>query len=128
MTDICSPCAWSCGKGRGAGARPLRAFDERSRMKFDNTLCKRLYRQLAPGASVTLLEGRVRRAGAIHELRWGPFTLDPKAGSYRAKLVFEHRARSWTQGGRGDPARKRGTFTAIYLGTLTSNEITLRLP
>jgi hypothetical protein len=102
---------------------PVTARDERRLMKFDNTLHRNLYAELAPGAEATLLAGEARpRGDGNFVLNWGPFSFVLPPGKYAAHAVFRSAANSWV-----DENGKRGRIAGLWKGTIESAPVALTL-
>ena len=103
--------------------RPSLPEDSRQIMKFDRTLHRDLYHQLAPGAEVVLQEGAFRPVKGErdrHELAWGPFRFAVAGGTHRVRALLEHRLDRWEDDGKN--GRMRG-----WKGRLVSPEVELKL-
>jgi hypothetical protein len=101
--------------------KPVIASDQRRVMKFDNTLYRRLYAELAPGAEAVLLDGKARpSADGTFLLDWGPFSFVLAPGKYVAHAVFRSAASTWV-----DENGKRGRIAGLWKGTIKSAPVEL---
>jgi hypothetical protein len=105
------------------GGRPSVPQDSRQIMKFDRTLHRDLYRELAPGAEVVLLQGAFRPVKGErdrYELVWGPFHFAVAGGTHRVRALLEHRLDRWEDDGKNGRMR-------VWKGRLVSPEVELKL-
>jgi len=105
------------------GGQPSVPEDRRHIMKFDRTLHRGLYRELAPGTEVLLLEGTfqpVKGERELYELDWGPFHFAVAGGSHRVRALLEHRLDRWEDDGKNGRMR-------VWKGRLVSPEVELKL-
>jgi hypothetical protein len=104
--------------------QPYVPEDRRQTMKYDRTIHKGRYRELAPGSEVVVGEAAfqpVAEEPGLHELVWGPFHFAVHSGTHRIRATFESRLDSWEEAG------KKGRMP-LWKGKLTSNEVELKLP
>lgn len=109
---------------RLSGARP--PFDERTRKKYDRTIYRELYQELAPGEERELLEAEiVAGEGGKYEVRWGPFRFgDVKRGATTAQAIWTSARDEWVDRDSGE----RGRMQGIWKGTTRSRVVEVRLP
>jgi hypothetical protein len=103
--------------------QPYIPEDRRRTMKFDRTVHKSLYQELAPGGEVVLAEAAfqpVKDEPDLHELVWGPFHFAVSGGAHRVRAVLTSRLDTWEEDG------KKGHLK-LWKGKLTSNEVELKL-
>ena len=102
--------------------KAIEPSDTRAEAKFDNTVYRHMYKQVAPQADETLTEAAVT---ADRSLRWGPFLFTNLAhGVYRAQAVWRSETNEYY-----DPKSKRNVVLKdIWMGAITSNTIELRVP
>jgi len=114
----------------GADGKALESSDDRMIMKFDNTVYRSLYSDLAPKACTQLIESRLTTSGGAYHLDWSAYRFSGVApGRYRAQLAFEHTEDRWFEGDRSEPQKaKRGKMQGLWKGALTSNIVVLTLP
>lgn len=100
------------------------AFDERKRRKFDNSVSNASYAEAPANGNLVLETTQFQKSGAVYELLWGPFRFgDLPPGVWKARVTFESKIDWVTKDGKEVPASHR-----VWKGTLTSNEIELKLP
>lgn len=104
----------------GPDGKPVRPFDSRSIKKFDNTVYAESFAALDAGQETLLFQ----TAGTGGQLRWGPYQWTAlSSGTYTAMVVFVSAIDSY-QDRAGTAQKKPG----VWLGSVTSNEVTFELP
>ena len=107
---------------QGAAIDP---FDSRSIKKYDATVYDYSFQNLAPGQELKLFAARFQRSGKGASVSWGPFEFEElPAGVYAAKIVWESRIEAYLDEGTQEVRR----LPSVWLGSLESNTVTVRLP
>ena len=103
------------------GGVMLESFDTRAEAKFDNTVYRRMFKDLPANSTVLLTEGKI---GADRSLRWGPFLFtNLKPGIYHAHAVWHSETDEYF-----DPRTKRtGTVRGVWKGTVKSITVEWRV-
>jgi hypothetical protein len=97
--------------------------DERDREKFDNTVRRETYTELAAGQKLELFSSRIKAQGSVFELNWGPFTYLLEPGRYDVVIEWQSARADYL-----DDAGKRQNLANVWLGTLESPHFELKLP
>lgn len=109
---------------RDAAGEEVEAFDRRALMKFDPRVYCNLFRPVPRGAELKLEEVRFEREDATWALAWGPFSFEElPAGSYAARVIWSSEAATCQDAVDSEPHPVAG----VWLGTVTSNEVTVVL-
>ena len=101
-----------------AGGRAVEAFDTRTVKKFDATVVREQFTDLGPGREVVLFDEKVTSGDRGKKLRWGPYEL-----TVGARVVWKSAVDTYDDGAGGH--LKLG---GVWLGSVTSNEVDLRVP
>lgn len=109
---------------RGADGVEVEPFDRRALMKFDPRVYCNLFRPLAPGGDLKLAEIRFEKEDDAWTLTWGPYAFEElTAGSYTARISWTSAAADCQDDAEAEPHPVPG----VWLGTVTSNEVTVVL-
>ena len=108
----------------GPDGTQLDVFDERSRKKFDNTVTRDMFVELAPGATMPLLQLEIEKAGSSYDLTFGPFEFSgvPK-GTYKAQA-------QWTSAANNaydEATDQTNPVDGVWLGTVQSAKVDLQI-
>ncbi len=110
---------------RDAQGNLVAGFDERATAKFDNTVRKSAFREVAAGGELPLFDLVTVQHDELWELRWGPFRYTGlRAGSYTGAVVFESRVHQYFD----EAARVKRELPNTWLGTARSEAVAFRLP
>ncbi|MFO0756451.1 MAG: hypothetical protein U0359_08165 [Byssovorax sp.] len=110
---------------RSPSGAALTAFDGRTTMKFDNTVYRRSFSDIAPGGEVELVQAFPSPDDPGSELTFCSFRFSKlRVGTYRAKAVWKSAQNTYFD----KPSRSTKKLGAVWLGTLTSNEVSFKIP
>ena len=97
--------------------------DERDREKFDNTVRREAFSELAAGQQLELFDSRLKPQASMFELDWGPFNYALEPGRYDVVIEWQSARADYV-----DEAGKRQTLADVWLGTLESPHFQLKVP
>jgi hypothetical protein len=92
-------------------------FDQRSIMKFDNTVRKEAFVRIESGAELPLFPLRINPREDRFELGWGPFLIGPlPVGHYTGTVIFEAREEHYFD----EATRTKKRLGDAWVGTVRS--------
>jgi hypothetical protein len=110
---------------RDAQGNVVAGFDGRATAKFDNTVRKSAFREVAAGGELPLFELVAVKRDELWELRWGPFRYTGlRAGNYTGVVVFESRVNRYFD----EATHATRELPNTWLGTARSEPVSFRLP
>ena len=101
-------------------------FDTRSIKKYDATVYRFSYTKLPPGGEMVLYEECFKaRGNNDYELWWGPYHFEHlPSGIYKTYVIWKSEVDSWVDQESG----AQGQMEGIWIGSVKSNQVELRLP
>jgi len=101
----------------------VEARDERDLMKFDTTVSRPMYQEVAPGAKLPLFQPRTKSFDNLRQLIWGPYSFPALApGQYQATLEWTSERNDYV-----DDNGKPATLKGVWLGKVVSARFPVRV-
>jgi hypothetical protein len=106
------------------GGRAVKPFDSREIAKFDTRVRKAMFEEIGPGEEAALYEVQITPDQHGKEIYWGPYQFSNLApGTYRARVVWQSEIDTYF-----DDSNARRRVRGVWKGTVTSNEVKIRVP
>jgi hypothetical protein len=106
------------------GGRAVKPFDSREIAKFDTRVREAMFEEIGPGKEAALRDEQIAPGEGGKEIAWGTYKFTKLTpGTYRARVVWKSEIDTYV-----DDSNAICRMPGVWKGTVTSNEVKIRVP